>query len=1225
MSAPFAHLQAHSHYSLMRGTAALEDLCRAAVERGFGALALTDTDGLYGAVRFLDIARDAGLRPILGAEVTTPAGWLAAAKRPADTERLPGGAARLPADVAHAAAGPAGDEEAERVRPRGANPSGPRATLLVRDPGEGYANLCRILTRRHTDRRFDLAAALATGSAGLVVIASSLRLLEAVRRARGPRDLHLALGPAGAAAAGAQRGGVLRAIADARRLGIEPVAVNDVHFLDGRDFDRHRLLRAIDLNTTRDRVPPEEMASSSAWLKPAAEMERLVPHCPEALETAARLAEECALKMPPWGALVSPRLADIAGAGGSRAAGATGDAAGAFALLRARCDEGARWRYGAITPAVRARLDHELAIVRDRGFADYFLVVQEIVRRSPRTCGRGSAAASIISYCLGITHVEPIRHDLYFERFLNRGRVDPPDIDVDFCWDERDGVIDWVFRAFGEERVAMIANHVTFRARAAVREVAKVRGLADGEIARVTERLAHDWHARTALDAVGRHPLFDDEEIAAARGGLLGRPPWPEILEAAAALDGAPRHLSVHCGGVVIAPDGVDRHVPVERAAKGVRVIQWEKDQAEDAGLVKIDLLGNRSLSVIRDACASIRDGGGPAIDAGEFDPLDDPRTQELVRDGDTMGVFYVESPAMRQLQQKTRRGDFEHLVIHSSIIRPAANDYIREYVRRLRGGAWTTLHPILDEILKDSYGIMCYQEDVARVAIRMAGFGDADADGLRKVLSKKWAGKQVEDYRQRFLRGAVERGVAPDVVEEVWRMILSFSGYSFCKPHSASYALVSFQSAWLKAHHPAEFMAGVLANGGGYYAPFAYISECRRMGLAVLPPDVNASGRSWTGRSAAAGRVGEGPGQAGLGDAPAASAGGSAPRDAATPGVAASRGAVRVGLEQIRGLHGETVGAILDERSRGGAFASLDDFLRRLPIDPADARRLVRAGAFDALGAGGGGACAGRAGGASAFGGGADGGATPGSGAARPRLHWRLREWEARGPVRRRGRTPSLFDPEPAPLPEPPPHDAAKILRDEEESLGFLVSRHPLTLYRDALLARRRAGVRPVRGEEMTRHAGERVATIGWLVTGKLVTTKDDEPMEFVSFEDTTAIYETTFFPRAYARFCRMLTTARPYLLRGRVEEEFGAVSLTVEEVEFLDRAAARSSTAVRRSGAAIGRAGAGRAPAPRPQGALSPGAGRAAGEPAARRASSPESGGRSRSRPSSSRGRPA
>ncbi len=1045
--ADFVHLQVRSHYSLMRGAGSLEALCAAAVERGMRAIACTDVDGLYGAVRFREIALECGLRPILGAEVTAP--------------------------------------EAGRAR------AGERATLLVKT-AEGYANLCRILTRRHLDPGFSVQEALRGDTAGLLVLSPSLAVLRAALEARGARDLYLALESSAAPSAAE---GTFERLRAARRLGIEPVAVNDVHFVDAGGFDLHRLLRAIALNTTLDRVPPEELASSQAWLKPPAEMERAYPHCPEALAATARIAEECVLDEPPWGALVFPRFGDLS------IDGAPSDPGGdSFLLLRARCEEGARRRYGAITPAVRARLDHELAIIREKNFADYFLVVQEIVKRSPRTCGRGSAAASIVSYVLGITHVEPIRHDLYFERFLNRGRVDPPDIDVDFCWDERDDLLDWVFRTIGEERTAMIANHVTFRARAAVREVAKVYGLPDAEIARVATGLSRYWGAETALEATARSPLFRGAELDPKQGGMLARPPWPEILRTAALLEGFPRHLSVHCGGVVIAPGGVERHVPVERAAKGVRVIQWEKDQAEEAGLVKIDLLGNRSLSVIRDACAAVRAAGGPDLPYGSFDPIDDPRTQEKMRDGDTMGVFYVESPAMRQLQQKTRRGDFEHLVIHSSMIRPAANDYIREYVRRLRGGAWTSLHPILDEVLHETYGIMCYQEDVARTAIRMAGFTDAEADGLRKVLSKKWAGKKVEDYRQRFTRGSLERGIEPAVIEEVWRMILSFSGYSFCKPHSASYALVSFKSCYLKAHHPAEFMAAVISNGGGYYSTFAYVSECRRMGLEVLPPDVNDSDKAYTGRDRR----------------------------------------VRVGLMQIKGLRDEAVEAIVRERKGGGPFASFDEFLRRVPIDPSDARLLIRAGVFDGVGFGANGRPA---------------GAAPDL-AIRPRLHWRLAEWETKTEGRRSAAR-SLFPPALGPLPEPRSYDEKHLLRDEADTLGFLVSRHPLTLYRWPLLALRRSGTIPVRATALKEHVGRRVVTIGWLITGKVVTTKDDEPMEFISFEDTTAIYETTFFPRVYERFCRMLTTARPYVLRGRIEEDFGALAMTVEDVEFLDRTA--------------------------------------------------------------------
>jgi len=382
--------------------------------------------------------------------------------------------------------------------------------------------------------------------------------------------------------------------------------------------------------------------------------------------------------------------------------------------------------------------------------------------------------------------------------------------------------------------------------------------------------------------------------------------------------------------------------------------------------------------------------------------------------------------------------------------------------------------------------------------------------------------------------------------------------------------------------------MAAVLANGGGYYSAFAYVSECRRMGIAVLPPDVDVSGRSWTGRSAPpADPAADGVAAGGVAAATGvvAVAGDGAPQ--ARDGAAGTRGWVRAGLAAIRGLRAAAIDAILGARA-GGPFCSLDDLLRRTGIDAADARRLIRAGACDALAAAAYAPSAGAAAGAGAARGAAGwaaAGAPPRGPEGRPLLHWRLRDWETRAAATRRGRAPALFDPDPAPLPRLPPRppDAGALLRDEEEALGFLISRHPLTRYRDALLAVRRAGIRLVRGAEMGRHVGRRVAMIGWLITAKLVTTKDDEPMEFVSFEDTTAIYETTFFPRVYERFCRMLTTARPYLLRGRVEEEFGSVTLTVDSAEFLDRAAglSRGGAAAPAAAAAAARPGPDRRPA--------------------------------------------
>jgi len=378
-------------------------------------------------------------------------------------------------------------------------------------------------------------------------------------------------------------------------------------------------------------------------------------------------------------------------------------------------------------------------------------------------------------------------------------------------------------------------------------------------------------------------------------------------MRLAARISGSPRHLSVHPGGVIITPGPVTDYVPVQRAPKGVPIIQWEKDGAEAAGLVKIDLLGNRSLGVVRDAITQVRAGGTPFAEQAWL-PEDDAATQATVAQGLTMGCFYIESPATRLLQQRAGRGDFEHLVIHSSIIRPAANECIREYLRRLHGGPWEPLHPLVAGVLDETYGIMVYQEDVSRVAVQF-GFSPADADRLRKIMSKKDKQFQLKDYQRQFFEAAAQRGVEEAVTTRIWAMMMSFDGYSFCKPHSASYARVSFQAAYLKTHFPAEFMAAVISNQGGFYSTFAYVSEARRLGLTILGPDVNHSEHAWQGR-----------GQR-----------------------------VRVGLMAIARLGHSTAARILSQRQQR-PFSSMMDFLERIQPGDDEAGALIHAGALDGL-----------------------------------------------------------------------------------------------------------------------------------------------------------------------------------------------------------------------------------------------------------------------------------
>jgi DNA polymerase-3 subunit alpha/error-prone DNA polymerase len=943
----------------------------------------------------------------------------------------------------------------------------PIVGAVVTDPGRGrhavclvendlgYRNLCRLLTRRHLQAaEFDLEADLPGLAAGLTVLTAHPELLEAWHAVGVRAAACLPRRPLNAAHP-------LRAAA--RRRGVPAVAVPGSFFLRPQDFALHTVLRAIARNSCPSRLPPEALAAPDAWLAPAAEYERRFAPCPEAVAAAAVIAEHLTFSGPDFGTVLPPPP-------GAAPAAAAAD------RLRAEAYAGARRRYGGeLSEAVVERLEHELAIIVRMGFAAYFLIVREIVALSPRTCGRGSGAASLAAYCLGITNICPLKHNLYFERFLNPGRTDPPDIDVDFAWDERDAVLNTVL-ARHQDHAAMVANHVLFQPRMALREVAKVYGLTEAEISRVSKRLPRVWRAEGGADFLAQ--LKGQPELKA----LAFPPPWPEILAYAQRIIGTPRHLSVHPGGVVITPRPIREYVPLERTSKGVPIIQWEKDGAEDAGLVKIDLLGNRSLGVVRDAIANLR-ANGVAFNECRWEPEDDVITQQAVAQGRTMGCFYIESPAMRLLQQKSRVGDFEHLVIHSSIIRPAANDYIREYIRRLHGGPWDPIHPRLAEVLEETFGIMVYQEDVSRVAVALAGFSHAEADGLRKILSKKDRELQLRDYARRFREGARAERVSEAQIAALWNMMMSFDGYSFCKPHSASYARVSFQAAFLKVHHPAEFMAAVISNQGGFYSAFAYVSEARRLGLEVLPPDVNTSEVRWTGRGAA----------------------------------------LRVGLLSLKGLSAETrerVGAC--RRDQG--YSGLGDFLERVRPDAAELRALAHSGALDSLA----------------------------PGASRAELLWEAaRRLQSRPTPRAAARSRPLFGTQQdadGPPPRLPPDDARERLRREFAVLGFLCDRHPMEFYAEAA---RRAGA--VKAIDLPRRVGQQVRFAGWLITGKVVETKKGEPMEFLTFEDETGLVETTFFPEAYRRFCHLLDRERPYLLSGKVEEEWGAATLTVEKASTL------------------------------------------------------------------------
>jgi error-prone DNA polymerase len=947
-------------------------------------------------------------------------------------------------------------------------PGSQRRVVCLVENDRGYRNLCRLITRRHCKQDFSLARDAPELADGLYVLVPGADLLAPLYEAGVTVAAALPRRPSASAA---------EARGEARRLGVPAVAGPSSFFLVPDDHSVHQLLRAISRNISLSRLSSNDVAPADAWLAPPAYYECRFDIWPETLTASEAIAERLTFAGPKLG-LVMPPWKDVAG----RTSGA---------ILRERCYAGARRRYGAeLHETVVDRIEHELATILRMGFSSYFLVVEEIVKRSPRICGRGSGAASIVAYCLGITNVCPVKFNLYFERFLNPGRKDPPDIDVDFAWDERDAAIASVLGEF-RGHSAMVACFASFQPRMAIRETAKVFGLTDAEIGQVSKRLPWFWRE------VGN----DDDDLIDRLRDLpelkdLDFPePWPEILQLAQRLIGIPRHISVHPGGVVITPEPIDGYVPVEIAPKGVPVIQWEKDSTETSGLVKIDLLGNRSLGVIRDAVANVQANGIPFQEDG-WEPEDDLATQKRIAAGGTMGCFYIESPATRLLQQKAQRGDYEHVVIHSSIIRPAANQWIHEYLRRLHGGAWQPIHPLLTGVLDDNYGIMVYQEDVAKTAMALAGFDHALADGLRKVMSKKDRQKRLPDYLRRFVAGAKSRGVTAEQIEAVWEMILSFDGYSFCKPHSASYARVSFQAAYLKTHFPAEFMAAVISNQGGFYSTAAYVSESRRMGLCVLPPDVNESEIRWQGCD----------------------------------------NSVRVGWLTLHHVSEETRSRIVSRRP----YRDLVDFLERVRPDEEETRVLVHARAFDGI--------------------------HPGESHAD--LLWEIASFRKSLAGRK---SQDLFTrgadiPRPSLLPDEP----RARLQAEMQALGFLCDMHPMMLCQESV-ARRHV----VKAKGIGRHVGRRVRCAGFLVTGKVVSTLAGEPMEFITFEDETGLLECTFFPETYRRFCHMLDHHRPYFIEGKVEEDYGAFTLTVDGVSklALDQKRASVPAADRASGrAALG-----------------------------------------------------
>jgi DNA-directed DNA polymerase III PolC len=690
----------------------------------------------------------------------------------------------------------------------------------------------------------------------------------------------------------------------AGKFGLPLVAAHPVFYLAPGQAALQRTLAAIRLVQPLEKLSPESIAPPGAYFTIAREMDLRFKHFPKAIHATREIAERCQFELP----LGVPHMPTIPLPPGKTMS----------QVLRERAEAGARKLYGEITPKIQARLDHEISVIARMGFEPIFLIVEDILDFARSTgvphSSRGSAASSLVAHCLGITSPDPLRLNLYFERFLNPARTTPPDIDTDLCSNRRDSVIQHVFDTYGAERVAMVATINRFRPRSALGDVAKAHGLEPAKVREMVNRLPYSFWARfEERDAEGkeRSPFADL------------RPSYPNlapVFDEAEALLKLPRHLSVHPGGVIVAPGQLTDLVPVTRSgSKGVVITQFDLEAVEALGLVKIDLLGIRGLTVVGDVGEFIQAGQreryATRLSVLDSIPQQDTATSDRIETGQTIGCFQIESPGMRATLREIHARSEDDIMAALALYRPGplTGGLKDAFVRRYQGKEPVEhIHPALAPLLDETFGVILYQEQVLRIAHELAGFSLAEADLLRRAMSHFDPGKRMQELQRKFVEESRARsGVPAETGERIWEMMAAFAGYGFPKAHAASYAQIGWRSAWCKTYFPAEFMAAVLANWGGYYSQRVYLSEARRMGLAVRPPNVNHAGSNFLVREVD------------------------------------GRKTLFMGLDQVKDLTRRTIERI----QRGRPFSSLEDFLTRADPRPQEVESLAKVGALEGLG----------------------------------------------------------------------------------------------------------------------------------------------------------------------------------------------------------------------------------------------------------------------------------
>ena len=838
----YISLQNHSEYSFYAGTPKVRDIVLRAKELGMKAIALTDTDRMSGLIVFYQLCREHGIKPILGVELTHP------------------------------------------------YDPGERLVLLAKDVN-GYKDICELITQRHLKKdNFLFRNVFSKFYPDLFLITHSIRLLKELTLTPNKQNLYAAL--INQDDTTRQKSKEVEKIA--LSLNVPLVVTHNTFFLHPQDWELHKILVAIGLNSTLSRLSNNEVVPQNSYLKSCHRMEALFPRHHEALQNTERIADLCNVTLelgrwilptiePPKGHTISSYLEELA-------------------LYGLEQHYGGKKTY----PRARRVQEMELRIIDRLGYSSYFLMVKQIRDwandnlkekfRKPKDCTimRGSAANSITFYNIGASDLDPIKYELYFQRFLNEDRASPPDADLDFGWDERDDAIDYFFERWGEGNVAVLCTTNHFKHRAAFREVAKVFGYSE-------EQISNFQKLQEPIDK------SDLDKIHYYAERVLGKP----------------RFLGQHPGGVIVTNDPIYRHVALERSGgqKDRVITQIDMHSGiDELGLIKFDILGNGSLSVLRDTLQQIREQGDRDPEVWNEEKVHhDPRVRQLIKNGRTRGIFYIESPAQTRLNKKARAETFEEIGITSSAVRPAGAYSTKVFVerhRKLKEGIkdWEYLHPTLESILHETHDCLIFQEDVIKICHQVAGMPYNRADRVRKMMNSMHEGAP-DDYdhvKLEFINGCMQTsGLTKKQAISLWEGINTFQGFSFCKSHSLSYAQLSFKCTYLKAYYPAQLLAAVISNNHGFYSTTVYLNEARRFGVRINPFNINRSETKYVGKGMC----------------------------------------ITPGFMHIKGIRTKSLHRIEEEKVRNGPFTNLIDFIERTKIGRKEIESLIKVGAFDCFG----------------------------------------------------------------------------------------------------------------------------------------------------------------------------------------------------------------------------------------------------------------------------------